>query len=869
MGSMINTNIASLNAQRNLTLSQTSLSTALQRLSTGLRINSAKDDAAGLSIANRMTSQIRGMDQAVRNANDGISLSQTAEGALSESTNLLQRMRELAIQSANATNSAGDRKSLQAEVNQLKSELDRIANTTNFNGNKLLDGSFTSQNFQVGADANQTIGISIAGATGAILGVNSVSTNNAAHGVSSATALVTASTNGTGMGTVTANASYTTALSTAIADQTISITDAAGTTNTAAISTDAGRSAKAIAASLTGLSGVTSATAASNTATLDFTSSSGIENGDTVSFTLQGDAGDAVGSQTVSFVRDAGTYANIADQVVAVINGGTKPTGVTVAANGANQVNLTRTDGGNIGIDTFVSQDNAQMTLGAVGGPALAAADSISINIDSLGAINFTLGAGDVTGGALNATGFASWSSAIDAALGPDYTLTNTGTSLSILKTDGTLVALTGFATTTGAAGNSTLEISSGASGAAPTAALLTEGGTIASTVAVTSATTTVAFGKTGAAATTLTEGATDSAVLTSTVDLALEDGTTVKSSVATGSVFNAAASANVTSVTGLANVSGGNNVEAQQLTVVGSSNGTVDISQNATAKNIAAAVNAQSGMTAVTATASTSATLSNLSANGNVSFKLYGSNTSGTEISATVTTGDLTALMKAINDKSGNTGITASLSNSGTSITLNNSEGYDIKIEDFTHSASTAGANGTVQSMNVAGSSGSAVTLKNGGTATGDSTVVGGTVTFNSSEASFSVQSNIAAKDGGLFTGAAAAAQASNLSSLSEIDISTAAGAQSAISVIDGALLTTNSIRASLGAVQNRFTSTIASLQTTSENISGARSRIQDADFASETAALTRGQILQQAGTAMLAQANSLPNGVLALLRG
>jgi flagellin len=157
MAQTINTNIASLTAQRNLNTSQASLNTSIQRLSSGLRINSAKDDAAGLAISERFTSQIRGLNQAVRNANDGISLAQTAEGALKSSGDILQRIRELAVQSANATNSASDRQALNAEVNQLTSELNRIAGTTEFNGRKLLDGSFTSAQFQVGANANQTI----------------------------------------------------------------------------------------------------------------------------------------------------------------------------------------------------------------------------------------------------------------------------------------------------------------------------------------------------------------------------------------------------------------------------------------------------------------------------------------------------------------------------------------------------------------------------------------------------------------------------------------------------------------------------------------------------------------------------------------
>ena len=171
MASIINTNISSLTAQRNLSMSQSSLATSMQRLSSGLRINSAKDDAAGLAISDRMTSQIRGMNQAVRNANDGISLAQTAEGALGEVANNLQRIRELSVQSANATNSASDRTALNAEVAQLVSEIDRVSKQSDFNGTKLLDGSFSAQLFQVGANAGQTIAINkIANTTAAALG---------------------------------------------------------------------------------------------------------------------------------------------------------------------------------------------------------------------------------------------------------------------------------------------------------------------------------------------------------------------------------------------------------------------------------------------------------------------------------------------------------------------------------------------------------------------------------------------------------------------------------------------------------------------------------------------------------------------------
>ncbi|HAW63083.1 MAG TPA: flagellin [Pseudomonas sp.] len=161
MALTVNTNIASLNTQRNLSNSSNALSTSMQRLSTGSRINSAKDDAAGLQISNRLTSQINGLNVAVRNANDGISLAQTAEGALQQSTNILQRMRDLSLQAANGSNNLDDRTSIQKEITALVSEMDRISETTTFGGRKLLDGSFATQSFQIGANANETISVSI------------------------------------------------------------------------------------------------------------------------------------------------------------------------------------------------------------------------------------------------------------------------------------------------------------------------------------------------------------------------------------------------------------------------------------------------------------------------------------------------------------------------------------------------------------------------------------------------------------------------------------------------------------------------------------------------------------------------------------
>jgi flagellin len=214
MPQVINTNIASLNSQRNLNTSQTALATSLQRLSSGLRINSAKDDAAGLAISERFTTQIRGLNQAIRNANDGISLAQTAEGALVESGNSLQRIRELAVQSANASNSASDRAALNAEVQQMIAEIDRIATQTNFNGNRILNttGGF-SATFQVGANAGEVISTTIDNVSTSQLGVSTnYGTISAENGstfaarirVQSANALSSATLNGSTLSDVAA-----------------------------------------------------------------------------------------------------------------------------------------------------------------------------------------------------------------------------------------------------------------------------------------------------------------------------------------------------------------------------------------------------------------------------------------------------------------------------------------------------------------------------------------------------------------------------------------------------------------------------------------------------------------------------------------
>ena len=294
-------------------------------------------------------------------------------------------------------------------------------------------------------------------------------------------------------------------------------------------------------------------------------------------------------------------------------------------------------------------------------------------------------------------------------------------------------------------------------------------------------------------------------------------------------------------------------------------------------AAKIAEAVNTQSEKTGVTATAKTTATLGTLSADGSVSLNLQGTNTTAIGITATVLKDDLSNLASAINEQAGNTGITAKLSDDKKSITLEQSAGYDIKISDFVHGG--AGVGGTTATFEVTGSEGIAVALTDTAgadaaaetaaiAANTDSTTVGGQVSFASS-ASFNVTSSIANAAGSIFNNATAnAANVSTLQSINTLDITSVDGSSKAIEAVDGALMQIDNMRGDLGAVQNRFESTIANLQNISENISAARSRILDADIAQETSKMTSQNILQQAGVSILAQANQAPQLALSLLQ-
>ncbi len=354
MALTINSNITSLNAQRNLNNTTNSLTKSMERLSSGLRINSAKDDAAGLSIANRMSSQIRGLDQAARNANDGISMAQTAEGAMQEVSNNLQRIRELSVQAASDSNSASDRAALNDEVTQLVAEIDRVAETTTFNGTALLDGSFGSKSIQVGANQGQTINVSMTSVRSNSLGVGS----DSSYSASMSGALITSGTALTAGGIA------------------INGYQVGASTSDGVSSASASGSAIAKAAAINAVSGDTGVTASVHATTLQVTAVSGAVA--SAGITING-----VAIDNLTAVAASGGHTN-AGEMVAAINEVSYQTGVTASLDSSTGggYTLTAADGRNITV--------AVTTSGSSGLSAGTTFGSISLSSSSEDGITLT-----------------------------------------------------------------------------------------------------------------------------------------------------------------------------------------------------------------------------------------------------------------------------------------------------------------------------------------------------------------------------------------------------------------------------------------------------------------------------------------------
>jgi flagellin len=381
MPSVINTNVSSLLSQNALSKNSVSLQNSMERLSTGVRINSAKDDAAGLAITTRMTSEIRGLNAAVRNANDGISVAQTAEGSLGEITNILQRLRELAVQSANSSNNSTDRSFLDTEAQQLIAETNRIGTQTNFNGIQLLNGSFSSQNFQVGAKEGEVIAFnSIADSRASALGSHVLTTNGTFLGKPLATSVANA---GAALnGVLEADATVGFKLTTA----------QGGTSSNILYAANSG--ANVIAAAVNTAANASGVTAtATNSATLNSFSAAG-----SVAFKLKGGSGAEVSiSATITSTSDLSTVA-------AAINGATATTGITASFDSADKsvIKLDTSDGRNIIIADFLiagtATNTAKVNTISIGADA-AATDSTVIT----GTVSMVSSKGQIT--AVNAPG--------------------------------------------------------------------------------------------------------------------------------------------------------------------------------------------------------------------------------------------------------------------------------------------------------------------------------------------------------------------------------------------------------------------------------------------------------------------------------
>jgi len=696
MPQIINTNIASLTAQRNLNSSQNSLNTSLQRLSSGLRINSAKDDAAGLAISERFTTQIRGLNQASRNANDAISLSQTAEGALGEIGNNLQRIRELAVQSANATNSASDREALDLEVQQRLAEIDRIAGQTSFNGQKILDGTFGVANFQVGANAGETISLDLA---------TSVRQDSigAAATVESSGSVAAAFAGSTGF---QVNAGE------------LSISFNGGT--------------------------------AVDVATDTYASAAELR--------------DAINAAHLESGGD-GSLATINGDAITVTN--SESTGTVV-----------------------ITGDDAE-TAGIDGTLALAAASAPTDSIASTTFDSVAIGAGD-----LQFT-YADLSNTVDVATGV-YDKAELVDAINAAATTANGGAGITVAVLNGTTGNIELDNTVAAS----------PGGNGALTISGT---------KTGSLGIDGTNLVLDEDGSGGDVN-AIDDFATFDKQVITASQLN------------------------------------VDIGDGSGSTSVVAGTYDDAGLIAALNVAAGGATIASAGAAGAITI----SNSTTNDFAFTGTDADALGLIAIAKQ------FTADV---GTSITSeysfsNPSTPFEIASGELNITV------GTGTAVSISGSFASGAELASEITEKVD----GLRASFDTTTNRLSFEANGSITLAGTGTPLTdlnlSAGQTDAEGDLSTVSIDSVEGANDAIFRVDDALTSISNLRSTFGAIQNRFESTISNLDTAVESLSAARSRIQDADFASETAALTRAQILQQAGVSILSQANSLPQSVLGLLQ-
>jgi flagellin len=711
MSTSINTNISALAAQSSLRKTGLAQDTSMERLSTGIRINNAKDDAAGLAITNRMTANIRGMAAAIRNANDGISLTQTAEGSLAVIGDNLQRIRELSVQSANTGNSASDRSALNAEASQLIAEIDRVATNSGFNGIKLLDGSFQNQSLQIGAgnEINDRISVSIGSAKASALGLGG--------GASTSARL-----NSVAVGSV-ALASGSLAINGFMVGAATSDGVSAAYSDTSGIAV-----ANAINA-VSAQSGVSAQVSQTKTNTVYTGYQPAVHDGGADSsgaFTAGSLTINGIDIGAVAAGTDATTQG---DKVIAAINAKSELSGVT-ASNNAGKLTLTAADGRDIVIGGSASSTDMLADTGLVAG-TYSSGSKVGVTVDAAAAI------------------------AANGALTTGHLIIN-----------GVAVG--------GALGNATASLQ--AKNVADAINLVSD--------------------KSGVKA--YTSGAT--------LSLYSVNGNPIKLQVLTAN------QANVTTATGLSATQFGNAEVTNSLSTVAA---LADDSVRINGVNIGAIASAGSAAER------------------------------GSQMSA------------AINAKSNQTGVVATFNSTTGAVSLTANDGRNI----------ITSINGQAARLTTA-VTGLSHTEGSGTVGSRTETVLRSTVSLTSSSSSGitvgAVTAN-ATSATGLTAGNKAAVSSPGSNT---VDISTATGAQSALTVLDKAINTITDSRASMGAYQNRLTAAIANLETTSMNLQASRSRILDTDYAKETTNLAKTQIITQAATAMLAQANQSSQSVLALLK-
>jgi len=882
--------MASVTTLYHLTNKEGSMNKALERISSGLRLNHAVDDAAGASIVNRMTSQIKGIEAAIRNAADAISLTQTAEGSLEEVSQILHRMRELSVQAANGVYTGQDRQAINNEVTAMQNELGRIAESSRFNGVKMLNGEFQDTTFQIGFTANDTATLSIEDVRPQGLGEYVMTTSNSdvadvVIGASAATRTFSVAGTAASGTTTSTSSGFTLATNGAQGDKytinvgpDVIVTDPAidGTTYDSSTKLAAAFNAKRPAGAAYGI------TAAGATARVITLADHGTPAFEAAMNTNAAD-GDKyvinIGGTDVAYTLAAGEATTLSG-LAALSNR------VTWLAAKLDTAANTADGGSDIGFGITASGTSFLVTANAAGDQT---------NATVIGPLRL-----DPNGAAAEADlGAAASSVAGTSNLVVTFTGTGSGGAVTVDKTvsdntgftAGTFTAVGGVATATTSNVTApegeisiTLDKMSGDKDTANSInkiVLDNAGGKF--TLSGTDASKFTIDAATGKVTGTLDYETVGDRTNNFEVNY-FKDGVKLVTETVVLTVTNRIADDNNTQVsafaqpklgTSLANVASGI-IEAEDFTIYGNvGTKVIDVNGSSSARDIVASVNSVQGETGVYAEAQTRVNMSfpdqAVATADSVTFKLYGKNTLPQVISGTVEFGitngrdaNVRALADAVNGASGATGITAKVSADGSTLNLISNEGYDIVLEGYELTSGSIYANvypADESFVNI----GTASVLTEGA-ANNNSMRVGGVLTFHSPYVFSIATAADGSKGGALFQQTPGAA---TLSAVSDLNVLTIENAKKMLTAVDGALVRIDLERSDIGATMSRMEHTISNLSNIALNTKGARSRIQDADIAAETVELNRAQVLSQAAQAMLAQANRTSQSILSLLQG